>query len=156
MKETTPSDSQKGVEMKDIKDYLHLYLGAGCIMKAGKGVSEDYYSVVEWSDIGYPHNVTALILRPLSDMTEEEASDLIKFESAPHRHASIDVFDITDNHIWYVDGEMWHGDGVSEMYDKYIKFNELSPDQFKYLLSKGFDLFGLIEAGLAINATTFK
>ena len=104
---------------KDIKDYLHLYLGAGCIMKAGKGVTEDYYSTVEWADIGYPHNVKALVLRPLSDMRNDERVErgkhLLQFER------------------WTLDGE-YH----------------------RWMLSRGFDLFGLIEAGLAIDKTTLK
>jgi len=32
----------------------------------------------------------------------------------------------------------------------------LSPNQFMYLLARGYDLFGLIESGLAIDKTTLK
>jgi hypothetical protein len=119
---------------KDIKDYLHLYLGVYCQRMGQEDVSnvykltgvsfddtqrqwwayfeneEDCYAAIE--DV-FP------ILRPLSDMTEEE---LLIGGPIPQTN----TFDVVGK---------W------------------SPDQFVYLLSKGFDLFGLIEAGLAIDKT---
>jgi hypothetical protein len=36
------------------------------------------------------------------------------------------------------------------------KANHFSPDQFTFLLSRGFDLFNLIQHGLAIDKTKMK
>jgi hypothetical protein len=69
------------------------------------------------------------ILRPLSDITEEEKIECVL------------LFD--DQFILGQDG-------------KYAWRATFFPSMFKYLLSKYFDLFGLIEAGLAIDYKTLK
>lgn len=88
--------------------------------KKGHAVG-DYLS---WTPNGH-HNCNALslklILRPLSDMTEEEMIEV-----------DVDVPNI-----------------LSE-------YEKLRPTAFSFLLSKGFDLFGLIDAGLAIDKTKLK
>jgi hypothetical protein len=91
---------------------------------------KDYESVLEWSDIGYPHDVKQLILRPLSSMTEEE-----------------------QDHVWQAEEpnsilQMENGTKVRKVV--------LAPERTAYLLSKGFDLFNLIPEGLAVNAETLK
>lgn len=134
---------------KDIKDYLHLYLGCDVqypdtdrkLMvakftgfsradgiettykkkrKAGKAVG-DYLS---WKPNGH-HNCDANhlkpILRKLSSITEEEC----------------------DNLDWYYRGT---NGGLIEH-----RAIDLTPEQVRYLLSRGFDLFGLIDLGLAIE-----
>jgi len=106
---------------KELKDYLHLYLGCECKV---------YMPTI---DFELPGCITELtinllntpfrfkpILRPLSDMTDEESN-------------------VT----------------------KWIKYSDTGeirypPETFVFLLSKHFDLFGLIEAGLAIDKTTLK
>lgn len=65
-----------------------------------------------------------LHLRRLSDMTEEENTEWKKL-----RHAVTDGFH-----------------AVLSLID--------TPDSFHYLLKQGFDLFGLIDAGLAIDVKT--
>jgi hypothetical protein len=78
-----------------------------------------------------------LLLRPLSDMTEEEFKQSGLFDSA--------LLDI----------------GISDEKEQLLMFVRESrakedrcwyPDTYVYLLSKSFDLFNLIESGLAINA----
>lgn len=157
--------------MRNIKDYLHLYLGcevAGYKDQVTRSKIVGFYSdtiILSPHEYATPAgtftrpemrvNINAVkpILRPLSDMTEDEGIEVCKFIVVEKRQNQIDLQELTSSHIWYIDGEMWYGDGVSEVYDKYIKFNELSADQFRYMLSKGFDLFGLIDAGLAIDKT---
>src|SRR6185369_5064909 len=70
----------------------------------------------------YAFSEIKLILRPLSDMTEEEMK----------------CIEITDKEFLIANLESG---------------NEptLTADHLRYLLSKGFDLFGLIDDGLAIN-----
>ena len=129
--------------MKDIKQYLHLYLGCEIETDISFSISHhspvsykkldaDNYgkiigelSVSEWSRYCKP------ILRPLSSMTEEEAFECF--------------------------GSQWDGDEPtmkSMVKEDGWELMHFAPTHFKYLLSKGFDLFGLIESGLAIGAPT--
>lgn len=128
--------------MKELKDYLHLYLGCEC-MYGGYG-SERIVRVIgvslkdgiqfQFQDNGEVDTDAAdmyfkPILRPLSDITEKEKIECVL------------LFD--DQFILGQDG-------------KYAWRATFFPSMFKYLLSKYFDLFGLIEAGLAIDSKTLK
>jgi len=75
----------------------------------------------------YPLSTVKPILRPLSDMTEEEDKEC--------------------HNIMF-------GEFAEKVKDKYIIHYE--GKKIAYLLSKHFDLFGWIEAGLAIDKTTLK
>lgn len=97
-----------------------------------------------------------LLLRPLSDMTEEELMELCRVNTPKLRWDSIEIFDVDEHKIWYADGSMWHGDGVSELNDLHIYFAEMNPKSFAYLLSIGIDLFSWIESGKAIDKTKLK
>lgn len=124
--------------MKQLKDYLHLYLGCELAKKdlpdsfkegARKanvldGETRDYF--LKSGNSGW-----LPILRPLSSMTEEELQECGNM-----------IYDFSDdpelnNHKWQ-------------------DFEISAPEQFHYLLSKHFDLFNLIPEGLAIDATTLK
>lgn len=154
---------------KNIKDYLHLYNGCtirrfnkhigtldGKLCGFKDGFNESYILVnhgmnivrVGWNEEFKP------ILRPLSSMTDDEAIEVCKFETPKGRWGDIEIEEIRDNKIWYLDGSMFHGDGISEYEDCFIYFNQLDSEQFRFLISKHFDLFGLIKEGLAIDATT--
>lgn len=116
---------------KDIKDYLHLYLG--CELSINGNIyrlrsvdltkkwiafnADGYYGNPIKTNLGT--NVKP-ILRKLSSMTEEERNELRSLQPA---------------------GE-----------DMFWLKNLGMPAHF--LLSRGFDLFGLIEEGLAIEKTT--
>lgn len=111
------------VRQREIRDYLHLYLGQDCRCYSTwdtdgwkETVTPDL--LIEVSDEDSRIGGLRLILRPLSDMTEEE--DQIEFPKH-NRGEFIDMH-------WYPEGYVW-------------------------LLSKGFDLFGLIEEGLAVDKT---
>jgi len=109
--------------MKDIKDYLHLYLG--CQMGYASHhepqnatytlTVENFKEAIEFGD--------PIHLRPLSSMTEDEKTDAVY--------------------------PMLYGLTTLEGDENIGQSAELT----KYLLSKHFDLFQLIEAGLAIDAT---
>ena len=131
--------------MKELKDYLHLYLGCECktpwgILRLTRFDIKDKYKA--WFTTGFKENEKILyangcigksfqtssiklILRPLSDMTEGEKSGL-KLNLSQ------------ENNIDNPNAVMWEF------------------EQVRILLSKHFDLFGLIEAGLAIDKTTLK
>lgn len=111
---------------KKIEDYLHLYLGCECICTNERDIQT--LTCVEpvmkkaWmiTGISYHIDVVKPILRPLSDMTEEENTICNEF-----------VIGCSAN------------DNPNPMY--------WTPLQFNYLLKQHFDLFGLIDAGLAIK-----
>jgi len=115
--------------MKEIKDYyLHLYLGCEFYLSEAKNDFVHIDRPMGVWDLSqnekYEDRIIKPILRPLSDMTEEEQSE-------------VNFRDI--NAAWaYTNEEVW------------------SFEQVRYLLSKHFDLFGLIESGLAIDSTTIK
>jgi hypothetical protein len=126
---------------EELKDYAPLYLGCQVldeqnVIRVLRGVdihgccTLSYNNVGEETDI--PIGGIQLLLRPISDMTDEEAAECgnldYDFSSEP------------DLNIW-----------------NWKDFDTLnSSNQFIYLLSKHFDLFGLIESGLAIDKTTLK
>ena len=127
---------------KELKDYLHLYLGCRIKSKGGKcgdlvSVSNYGMSIVVYDKdkINDPRGLCIysdwllLVLRPLSDMTKEEK-------------------DWLDEHENFVNN--YKQNAESEL------IIEWDAEKTSYLLSKHFDLFGLIEAGLAIDKTTLK
>lgn len=141
--------------MKDIKDYLHFYIGCKAEFLGYKKTwtgDITIFTIMAMADgeLGY----VKPILRPLSDITESEAKELI----------------IRDNRQYLVD---WIEKGQYEEYpDRQDYSTYLSRlhdndecycsqllqaignfEVWTYLLSKGFDLFGLIESGLAIDKT---
>lgn len=86
-----------------------------------------------------------LALRPLDSMTEEEAKEFIRIQDTGkdfHQKAA-------DKVIYSYDGNGDNGKIFGVMYFKWS-----DPNQFHYLLSRGFDLFGLIESGAAIDSNT--
>ena len=119
--------------MKKIEDYLHLYLGCEAKVDVENELGQLLAIVLSERiqlGIGFGFNNRAirlhyseevkLILRPLSDMTDEES-----------KKVNFPVFNKNGTPLL----NMWF------------------PEDFLYLLSKHFDLFGLIDAGLAIDKT---
>lgn len=133
---------------KKIEDYLHLYRGVNCLIlntnrtaifngftvlvsSGASGANMTYLDGIN-SFHTTPDNIKPF-LRPLSSMTEEEAA--------------------------YIDDEFSFGHVMSNLSNS-LKEGSLYQMRVsetfeitRYLLSKGFDLFGLIEAGLAIDST---
>jgi len=81
------------------------------------------------------------ILRPLSDMTEEEARDLRQIVDGD------DSEQVAENSAlkYFRQKEEWYVDRIYLLLGK--------PNAWRYLLSKHFDLFGWIPSGLAIDKT---
>lgn len=150
---------------KQLKDYLHLYLGCtveiddshvgkgGLIKSARKGTFLGFADGNRIScRIGFragPEGRVSVffikpILRPLNTITPFEAAELVELHCPNAKSIKINGTEIeftvtTESEVertCYID--LGYGDPVA----------------FKYLLSKHFDLFGLIDAGLAIDATT--
>ncbi len=148
----SPPGNRWAEKMKEIKDYIGLYLNCEVffdrrIWRMFK-VSE---SIVHLKREGesvvmvYPHDCKP-ILRPLSSMTQDEVFHLFSFD--PDSKGEIPTRgNITDN---FIQCEYGRGRTI------WMHASRFLPSQFTYLLSLGFDLFGLIESGLAIDSTTIK
>lgn len=158
---------------KNIRDYLHLYPGAGCTYDNDH--TKDLVGVVtpkiiEWGMYGDTYSTVRnvrLHLRPLSDMAEEELKEVaaICYEDVfDHKPKVEGVESIADEYggglkcYETIDGKRWeYGLTISDegiMFSANGDFLNVAPyKHFHYLLSKHFDLFGLIESGLAIDKT---
>lgn len=123
---------------KKIENYLHLYLWCECEWQhhadTGRGIIEE-------SDISNLKKIVYIkpILRPLSNMTVEEICTIFNETFVPSF--------ATDN-IKALSGSLF---GLHNFLSKYGNF-----DSIPELLKLGFDLFGLIDAGIAIDSTTLK
>lgn len=136
---------------KNIEDYLHLYLGCEVVIQKsftgfgrylvkGDKVVLNTKLLMELGEDGnctYTPNYIKPILRNLNDMTEEEKLQLAYNHAYPH--------------VKFSSKES----ALNSMYGRYgSKWFTAYQDEFLFLLSKHFDLFGLIEAGIAIDKTT--
>lgn len=124
----------------ELKDYLHYYLGATFWTNNSEGeVNPEtlrfIYPMIE------KNKDVRLVLHRLEDMTREEARDFLK-------HAVPGAEYITHNEHAVI----WKSQGSRAE----IFFLFGPPAGFHYLLRKHFDLFGLIDAGLAIDAKTVE
>jgi len=124
----------------NIKDYLHLYIGCEII-----GEYQDEQRN------GYLTGLHGEYGPEIQFFTEDEVNvhehpeyndyDQVKLILRP-------LSDINQEDMNAVSRSM-HMDDKNYV----ITCNTWKPEEFMYLLSKGFDLFGLIEAGLAIDKT---
>jgi hypothetical protein len=102
----------------------------------------------EFHSIHIPGGIK-LVLRPLIDMTKDEAIELVR-PTVYHK----DYINVRVNRNKYNDLVVYWG--VGKGIEKFNATGEkfFCMEQFQYLLSNGFDVFGLIDAGLAIDKTT--
>lgn len=179
---------------KEIKDYLHLYLGCECVVEQDLemegfetrtlttasilGKKNQFLTLIGGSSVQKPFAAEEIkpILRPLSDMTEEEMIGLLQsmvpqdMETKP-TDEDYDLEMFRNDEGLMVDGDVAVGANITcicyvgqiairesgdiDMFDEDGKPERVinQPAGFHYLLSKHFDLFGLIESGLAIDKT---
>jgi hypothetical protein len=138
--------------MKELKDFIHLYLGCECVI-GDSNVKETIQAVSEYSictgsnkhgvDSWYKIPSVKPILRPLSDMTEEEKVTLFDLEISNYSEYKSKLIAVD---LWI---QRWQRYPSTE-------FGKWFPKTFLFLLSKHFDIFGLIESGLAIDSKTLK
>jgi hypothetical protein len=158
---------------KDIKDYLHLYLDCEA-MYGGYGDPERLVKIIGASlkdgvqfqfadngevDVDKAHEWFKPILRPLSDMTEKEAKELYKVSPYSKGEWLINSVVVKENIKGFEPNIVkinWSGQQGATGYGagtEYLYFNKLEAEQHRWLLNKGFDIFELIPAGLAIDKT---
>lgn len=118
----------------ELKDYLPLYIGQKVWTRHDALNNGDFQaltvSINNLFEILYKYKDSKLILRELSDMTEEEWEK-----------------------IKIIGDSEW---GNTQPTDNRIKAIECTSAQVAYLLSIGMDLFGLIPAGLAVDKKTLN
>lgn len=115
--------------MKDIKDYLHFYLGCEAVTVKSKPEIITGH-IIDLVNGNFYH--AKPILRPLSDMTEDELQECGNL-----------VYDFSDDKS---------GLGLND--HRWEDFQTLlCAEQFHWLIKRHFDLFDLITDGLAIDKT---
>jgi len=142
--------------MKNTKSYLHIYLGCKIRMlhkatnelSSPKELTPNVLSQILMYDGGV-NFAYQLLLRPLSDMTEEEAAEVWRLFGWNERIKNFQ--ERMMNIIW----EFEPPNEEIEPYWEYGQWKYLL-NALPYLLSRGFDLFRLIEDGLAINACELR
>lgn len=161
---------------KELKDYLHFYIGqivsadgnefelrgveysgAGALACNGlviDGISQGWW--IENCDF-------KICLRPVSSITKDELKEVVFLFFGKHNE---DIISQTigevkmkpkepQDRIKYgtsIPYSLFKKDG-SHYATATFATNSLNPQQFQYLISKGFDLFELIDTGLAIDKT---
>lgn len=112
--------------MKDIKDYLHFYLGCEIYADGFQVRKLTPLVLMEYSEHYYPYKP---ILRQLSDMTEEELQECGNL-----------VYDFSDD-----------DSGMDLNNHRPDDFLLTTSEQFHWLIQRYFDVFDLIKEGLAID-----
>ena len=129
---------------KKIIDYLHLYLPVEMIQVDNGNIKQYFLTSIDLSYKVYGKP----ILRPLSDMTEEEKIMLccmnLGNEWKPGHIIQTNDEDIAAMRVF---------DHKGNYKSLYIPKARIAHNNFLWLLKQGFDLFGLIDAGLAIDKT---
>lgn len=155
--------------MKELKDYIHLYVGCAVLAKhpgheeaaywiSGTltGLHGEYGPEIQFTD-GYHAEESPeypgienmkLILRPISSITEAELREYWNWmPSKEVTKWTVEQFGITVAYKYpdfITEGEKMHS-------ERFFAFKDHRyPDQFMFLLKNGFDIFDLKEAGLAI------
>ncbi len=155
---------------KDIKDFIHFYLGQLAeITRKDASIVDDITPATIANVLA--EIVTAKpVLRPLSDITNAEKiviATLVLYRYQKHYDRLVDL-EIKDDGSVYVKNEQFavlamitvekdgisYSGGLTSTDKQYFVPNQYEVTRF--LLKRGFDLFGLIEDGLAINKTTGK
>lgn len=142
--------------MKKVEDYLKYYINAARFRLRYVDYTSEQWSVwtiltplrfKQCSEDVSVENIQ-LELRPLSSMTEEEAIEVAKLsEWEPHfTNPRVEKNKFDDLIVRWGAGR--------DQIESYNATGELfyCYEQFHYLLNKGFDLFQLIEEGLALAA----
>jgi hypothetical protein len=136
---------------KNIKDYLHLYLGCEC--RIGDSKKREWIRMVsELSvctginhlniQIWYKSSSCKPILRPLSDITKEEVADLMGVDGFIKRGNWSEPF-----------FQCEYEDLSNDQRFKHLYITQMSPTQTVFLIKSRFDLFNLIPEELAIDKT---
>ncbi len=121
-----------------IEDYLHLYFGQK-FQYLWNGEKSEVTLTYSFLEPEYLKHATEkrLILRPLSDMTKMEQKEYANMAGPASKG---------ENLLPVIP--------AGRLINHFV--NKHDPFIIKWFLSKGFDVFGLLESGLAIDAKTIN
>lgn len=136
---------------KKIKDYLHYYIGQQAMCRYPHG---EYVSILitgaNLHDLLHKTESCRPILRPLFDIFPTEFEALKGIIGYPNENATI--VEVTKEYIKYEYTKSNQYKGLTG----HLLFRKFPPGAFHYLLQKGFDIFGLADAGLAAEVFTIR
>lgn len=141
---------------KQLKEVIHFYIGqevkCGITSTATLRMERDYKNTISVKQV-LGNDEYKLLLRPLSDMTEEEAIEITKPIAFYGNHTSERIYRTYRNPF----GDLIVSWGES-LKEKYLPMKEthFNTQQFLYILKHGFDIFNLIPEKLAIDKTKMK
>lgn len=138
--------------MTKFYEVANLYLG--CKIADNDGITTDmnahYFLYGNFSKIH--SGELKPVLRRLSSMTEEEALEFVNIGLIPaHKFEKISVTILNENVIYFTDHNTT---GFNTEHDRC--FDKLDSLQFSWLLSKHFDLFGLLDNNEAIESPSLS
>lgn len=158
--------------MKELKTYAHLYLGCevrnyygnetydeGVLVGISASEVEPNKTIAIFSNGGTVFQEcyiedAKLILRPLSDMTEEELRELIRYDKLKEQYENPSYERIGFDKLTGIDIHYYIPTEEGSLYNSWtLNFHAMNAHDFAWCLSKGFDLFQLIDAGLAVSKT---
>ena len=161
----------------DIKDYIHFYLGQNVrfngmtgTLTAVEKINENIRVSIhvpadrenpEWN---VPPELIKPILRPIEGMTDEEIKFVLKipgFADIYERNNYQDHLEVLYKYKNPIPGDpndedyqdtIYSGNGIATR----PRYLELSASKLNFMTNNGIDVFGLIDAGLAIEAENTK
>lgn len=127
-----------------------------------QGIADNNHFWIEENHNGQEIDKCKPILRPLNSITDDELRELFMLEhfydgitmsyvKFHHRDERFGFFSVQFN-CEYVINRTGKKTGIFGT----MSFRKVSPKQFQYLLSKHFDIFGWIEAGLAVHSVLYN
>lgn len=90
------------------------------------------------------------ILRPLADMTEDECFSVLS------NNYSFPVLPEGRTSERFISYRLHYGNRRSKIMHEFFPVAPRTPQATHFLIKQGFDVFGLIDKGLAVNALTLK
>lgn len=149
--------------MVQLKDVIHYYLGQKFlfdnhewrIYRIDKQVTGKRYSANGgWRYVTCNINEIKLILRSLECLTDEEIKELIGWDNLNQKYLDVSFEKCVNGIIVYYTIDASDDCGTTFPMNHKITFHTFFPKEWQYLLSKGFDLFQLINNKLAIDLKT--
>lgn len=128
-----------------LKDVVNYYIGQKFRCKSGERIQWSAWMKLVYGALAELERDCPdmqLLLRRLEDMTEDEATKILRLTIPSVTYGSKD-----EQGIYY------SGPGISSAH---LSFTFGNPLSFHYLLSSGFDLFGLIASGQAVDVRSIN
>lgn len=122
----------------NIQDYLHLYLGCDCMIGDITWKPEtNLHGLAPNVDVNYGKPIKTKVDAHVLSVFSHKTTLILRQLSSMTEDEKLEIQNICG----------WLN------YNSYLDIGLTTPQVTVYLLSKGFDLFGLIKSGLAIDST---